>query len=182
MTRNEVLLGVAAVILVAFSLFVSMVVPRFRPDFPGRGMRLFAVVCVLLVAGMLTAVELFGEEPEDVHTAEAAEEKADTGGLDTGTTLTAPTGTEEGDQPEPEGDPAAGKELFAANGCGSCHALADAGSSGTAGPDLDSLQPGFEESVEQITNGGGGMPAFGDQLSEEEIQNLAAYVVQATSG
>ena len=183
MSRNEVILGVAALVLVVFSLFVSMVVPRWRADFPGRSLRFFAVLCVLLVAGMLAAVEVFGVEKE-AGSARAEEEKADTGGLDTGATQTAPTGTEEGDQPEEpaEGDPAAGKELFAANGCGGCHVLEDAGASGTAGPDLDSLQPSYDESVAQITNGGGGMPAFGDQLSEDEIRNLAAYVVQATGG
>jgi mono/diheme cytochrome c family protein len=182
-SRNEVILGLATLVLVVFSLFVSMVLPRWSPDFPARGLRFFAILCVLLVAGMLAAVEVFGVEQE-VESARAEEEHADTGGLDTGATQTAPTGTEEGDQPEQplEGDPAAGKELFAANGCGGCHVLEDAGASGTAGPDLDSLQPGYEESVEQITNGGGGMPAFGDQLSEDEIKSLAAYIVEATSG
>ena len=182
METNDIILGLAALVLVAFSLFVSMILPRWRPDFPGR-LGIFTALCVVLVAGMLTSVELFGEEKE-THAAEAAEEKADTGGVDTGETLTAPTGTEEGDVPaEPaEGDPAAGKELFAANGCGGCHVLEDAGATGTQGPDLDSLQPGYEESVAQIANGGGGMPAFGGQLSEEEIENLAAYVVQATGG
>jgi cytochrome c oxidase subunit 2 len=32
---------------------------------------------------------------------------------------------------------AAGKQVFAANGCSSCHTLADAGASGTVGPNLD---------------------------------------------
>jgi cytochrome c oxidase subunit II len=34
---------------------------------------------------------------------------------------------------------AAGKALFAANGCGACHKLTAAGGSGTVGPDLDKL-------------------------------------------
>ena len=183
MSRNEIILGLATLVLVVFSLFVSMLLPRWRPDFPAKSLRFFAVLCVLLVAGMLAAVEVFGVEKE-AESARAEEEMADTGGVDTGATLTAPTSTGEGDQPEEpaEGDPVAGKELFAANGCGGCHVLEDAGASGTAGPNLDSVQPGYEESVEQITNGGGGMPAFGDQLSEEDIQSLAAYVVQATGG
>jgi mono/diheme cytochrome c family protein len=29
-----------------------------------------------------------------------------------------------------------------------------------------------------VTNGGGGMPAFKGTLSEEEIEDVAAYVVQ----
>jgi mono/diheme cytochrome c family protein len=38
----------------------------------------------------------------------------------------------------------------------------------------------MDAAVEQITNGGGGMPPFGGQLSEEEINAIAAYVVSAT--
>jgi mono/diheme cytochrome c family protein len=33
-----------------------------------------------------------------------------------------------------------------------------------------------------VTNGKGAMPSFSDRLSEEEIANVAAYVVQATGG
>jgi cytochrome c oxidase subunit 2 len=39
----------------------------------------------------------------------------------------------------PKGNAAAGKRLFAANGCGGCHTFQPAGSSGTTGPDLDKL-------------------------------------------
>jgi len=35
------------------------------------------------------------------------------------------------------GNAAAGKAVFAANGCGACHTFKPAGSSGTVGPDLD---------------------------------------------
>ena len=38
------------------------------------------------------------------------------------------------------------------------------------------------EAIEQVTNGGGGMPPFGGTLSEEEIQNVAAFVVQKVVG
>jgi mono/diheme cytochrome c family protein len=78
-----------------------------------------------------------------------------------------------------EGDPAAGKEVYASAGCGSCHTLADAGSSGTVGPNLDDSSADFNAAVEQITNGGGGMPPFSGNLTEEEIRNVAAYVVTA---
>jgi cbb3-type cytochrome c oxidase subunit III len=78
----------------------------------------------------------------------------------------------------PPSDP---KELFVQS-CGSCHVLADAGTSGTIGPNLDEVKPPLDRAIEQITNGGGGMPAFADQLSEEQIRELAEYVVQATGG
>jgi mono/diheme cytochrome c family protein len=80
-----------------------------------------------------------------------------------------------------EGDPAAGKDVYASAGCGSCHAFADAGSTGTVGPDLDQSSVEFDAAVTQITDGGGGMPPFGGQLSDEDIANVAAYVVTARS-
>jgi mono/diheme cytochrome c family protein len=80
---------------------------------------------------------------------------------------------------EAEGDAAAGKAVFASAGCGSCHTLSDAGSSGTVGPNLDDATIDFAGAVQQITNGGGGMQAFSGTLSEEEIANVAAYVVTA---
>ena len=73
------------------------------------------------------------------------------------------------------------KAIFTAS-CGSCHVLSDAGTSGTAGPNLDEARPELEEAVEQIANGGGGMPPFKDQLSEEQIRSLAEYVAEAAGG
>jgi mono/diheme cytochrome c family protein len=70
---------------------------------------------------------------------------------------------------------AAGKKVFSAN-CGSCHTLADAGTSGSVGPNLDDLKPNMAAVVKQVTNGGGGMPSFATQLSKTEIQSVAKYV------
>jgi mono/diheme cytochrome c family protein len=83
---------------------------------------------------------------------------------------------------EPGGDAAAGAEIWASAGCASCHVLAAAEATGTVGPNLDELKPSFDATVEQVTNGGGGMPAFADQLSEQEIEDLAQYIVESTSG
>lgn len=110
---------------------------------------------------------------------------------------TTPTQTETGTTTEPEaqGDPAAGKQVFAANGCGSCHTFEPAGSSGTTGPDLDELPdlaekagkplPDFtRESIENpnayVEEGfpEGVMPAY-DQLSEKEMADLVAFLTQA---
>ena len=77
-----------------------------------------------------------------------------------------------------EGDAAAGADVYTSAGCGSCHTLAAAGSTGTSGPNLDDLQPDAATVAEQVTNGGGGMPAFKDQLSEQEIADVAAYVAE----
>jgi cbb3-type cytochrome c oxidase subunit III len=73
------------------------------------------------------------------------------------------------------------KVLFQSN-CGSCHVLADAGTEGTVGPNLDQAKPELQQAVMQITNGGGGMPAFKGQLTEQQIRTLARYVVESTRG
>jgi mono/diheme cytochrome c family protein len=91
---------------------------------------------------------------------------------ETTTTETTTTGGETG-----EGDPVAGKEIFlGSSGCGTCHTLADAGTSGTVGPVLDDAKPSYDLVVDRVTNGQGGMPPFSSTLSEEDIQNVAAYV------
>jgi mono/diheme cytochrome c family protein len=78
-----------------------------------------------------------------------------------------------------EGDPANGKEIFASAGCGSCHVLSDAGTTGTVGPNLDEAQPDEALVVDRVTNGAGAMPSFKDRLSEQEIADVAAYVSSA---
>lgn len=78
------------------------------------------------------------------------------------------------------GDAEAGKAVFGSAGCTGCHTLADAGSTGTVGPNLDKTKPSEALVRDRVTNGMGQMPSFKDQLSEDEIRNLAAYVAQAS--
>jgi mono/diheme cytochrome c family protein len=70
-----------------------------------------------------------------------------------------------------------GAAVFAEN-CSTCHG--GTGHGGNGGPDLTTmpLAQTEEGAIQQVTNGGGGMPPFGGTLSEEEIENVAAYVVQ----
>ena len=68
-----------------------------------------------------------------------------------------------------------GQKLFVDN-CGNCHTLAAAGASGKVGPDMDQLRPGPDLVNAQVTNGGGGMPAFKGKLSPEQITELSNYV------
>ena len=65
-------LAVTAAAFITFALASSFLFPRFRPNFPGRGLPAFIVVCFVFFFGMLTAVEVFGaEEPEgEEHAAE----------------------------------------------------------------------------------------------------------------
>jgi mono/diheme cytochrome c family protein len=116
-----------------------------------------------------------GGEEEVSPTAENAEE----GGA---MTETEAEEEGEGDGGAAEGDAQAGEAIFNEQGCGGCHVLEAAGSSGSIGPNLDESQPDFELVVDRVTNGSGAMPSFSDKLSEDEIKNVAAYVVESTSG
>ena len=74
------------------------------------------------------------------------------------------------------GDAAAGAAVFEDAGCGGCHEFAPAGSSGTIGPSLDGAELALEAIVEQVEEGGGGMPAFADELTPQELADVAAFV------
>jgi outer membrane protein assembly factor BamB len=69
----------------------------------------------------------------------------------------------------------AGMKVFSST-CASCHTLAAAGSTGTVGPNLDQLKPSETVVAKQVTNGGGGMPAFGSSLSKTQITAVSQYV------
>jgi mono/diheme cytochrome c family protein len=74
--------------------------------------------------------------------------------------------------------PTDGKTIFATN-CGSCHTLADAGTSGAVGPNLDDAKPSQELVTDRVTNGKGAMPPFQGSLDEAQIQAVAEYVSSA---
>ena len=78
--------------------------------------------------------------------------------------------------------PDVGATVFADAGCGGCHTLAAAKSTGTAGPSLDALEPSEERVIRQVRNGGRGMPAFEGKLSDEEINAVAEYVADSATG
>jgi cbb3-type cytochrome c oxidase subunit III len=79
-------------------------------------------------------------------------------------------------KPAAGGGAAAGKAVFASAGCGSCHTLKDAGSSGTVGPNLDDAKPPKALVVTRVTNGKAPMPSFKGQLSAAQINAVATYV------
>jgi mono/diheme cytochrome c family protein len=72
-----------------------------------------------------------------------------------------------------------GKEIFTAAGCGGCHVLADAGTSGTVGPNLDQSKPSVQLAIDRVTNGSGAMPSFKDRLNEAQIRAVAEYVSES---
>jgi alcohol dehydrogenase (cytochrome c) len=86
------------------------------------------------------------------------------------------TGTEHaGEGGTTTGDAAAGKTVFSDN-CAGCHGAL--GTGGNGGPDLTAIPSAKDKAtvVKQVTNGGGGMPAFKGQLTEQQIQDVATYV------
>ena len=86
----------------------------------------------------------------------------------------------------PSGNGFRGARIFVSAGCADCHTLATAGARGTRGPNLDRHFTGhthsFEFLVAQISSGGNGMPAFGSRLSEQEIRDVATFVVKVVGG
>lgn len=92
-------------------------------------------------------------------------------GSDSGGTTT--TSESAGDS---TGDGDDAKALFAAS-CGGCHALSDAGTTGSVGPNLDELKSSAKLVATQIENGGGAMPA--GLLEGEQKDAVAAYVAEA---
>ncbi|MET0687395.1 MAG: cytochrome c, partial [Solirubrobacteraceae bacterium] len=92
-----------------------------------------------------------------------------------------------------EGSAENGKAVFTAQGCGGCHALADAGTTGGTGPDLDEGLAGkdeafIEESIvdpsAEITEGfqdGIMPPSYGQSLTPAELDSLVKYLAEVTN-
>lgn len=150
-----------------------------------------------LIALFIALLAGCGGGEETAPTAETVDTTAtqtETGETETGETETTETDDGAGSGGAVEGDAAAGKQVYAANGCGSCHTFGPAGSTGTTGPNLDELsdlaenanQPLAEFTRESIVEPNayveegfpeGVMPAY-DQLSEKELNDLVAFLVQ----
>lgn len=156
-----------------------------------------AVAAIAFVAGLL--IGDLGSSPgtEVVYLSQAESEEA--AGETAGETAEAEgTATEaSGGSGEAAGGGTAsggpGAQIFTSAGCGACHTLAAAGSTGTTGPNLDeSLAPddnvgGIEVMiVNPNTEVVEGYPPnlmpqnFGQTLSKEEVHQLAEYLVATT--
>jgi mono/diheme cytochrome c family protein len=94
------------------------------------------------------------------------------------------------DKPADQGGEAAGAAPYAAQAsssgadgealftdrCGSCHTLSAAGTSGSTGPNLDETELDAAAIEGIVRDGSGTMPAFGGELSDEEVRAVAAFV------
>ena len=75
-----------------------------------------------------------------------------------------------------------GKNIFLEKGnCATCHALADAGSTGDIGPNLNQIKPDIGRVIMSVTNGIGVMPAYEGLLSSKEIEAVAKYVSEKSN-
>lgn len=87
-----------------------------------------------------------------------------------------------------------GAQVFANNGCGGCHTLAEADSGGVTGPNLDEVLPGqtaaaINEAIvdpnADLTEGfpPDVMPAnYSDLITSEQLEQLVQYLIDATGG
>jgi mono/diheme cytochrome c family protein len=195
LTTNQKLgLGGTAAVFIAFALISALLIPRGRPDFPGRkGLPLFIIFTVILTIAMLGAVEVFAKESHEGEAAHGGE----TGQTTTETTPTTPTppaAPTTTAAEAPSGSPEAGKAVFAAQGCGNCHTFAPAGSTGTVGPNLGEALKGkspefIRESIvnpnAEVASGypAGVMPqTYKDQLTPKQLDDLVAFLSSGSSG
>jgi mono/diheme cytochrome c family protein len=103
-----------------------------------------------------------------------------------------PTGPVEGPLPKAEtGSAAAGKAVFADNGCGSCHTYKAASATGTVGPNLDDALKGknadfihasIVDPNAEIAKGFSPNimpPNYGTQLTSKQLADLVAFLQQS---
>ena len=178
---NETLFYVCGGVLAVSALIVTFIGLKSE-KFPGRALPLVVVWFAVFVIGATTfAVRYSVEHKEhEEHKLEHANAEIE-GGEGDGSHSEEGESHEEGSEEASGGDPAAGKTVFAEH-CAACHG--EDGHGGPGGPDLTTmpLAQTEEGAIQQVTNGGGGMPPFGEQLSEGEISDVAAFVVHEVVG
>jgi cytochrome c551/c552 len=187
-TTGKVVLLLTAATFIGFALVTAMVVPRWRPGFPGDKLPLYLMACALLFGAQIAAVAW-------VTGTQEVKEKA------AATTTTATQTTPAPTTPATNATAVAkGKTVFQNNGCAACHTLSAAGATGTVGPNLDHLaadaknanrgslahyvqesivspnayiRPGFPPGV---------MPQTFGQLPKDQLDALVQFLLSASAG
>jgi mono/diheme cytochrome c family protein len=168
-TLGKTVLLTVAITFIVWAIVTAIFVPKRNPGFPKR-LDAYILASVIFFLAQMTTVVWVSEtqEVEEAHAAEGTGDHGEEG-----------EGAGEAPPPAAGGSTAVGKEVFESAGCVTCHTLADAGATGTVGPNLDEAKPSAELVVDRVTNGMGAMPSFADQLTEEQITEVAAYVSAA---
>jgi len=149
---------------------------------------LIAVAAIAFVGGLL--IGDLGASPETKTVYLSAGESGEAGATETAAAEEPAPSTEAAPEGAASGS---GAQLFTSIGCGGCHTLAAAGSTGETGPNLgESLAPddntaGIEEMIlhpnEEIVEGypPNVMPQnYGQTLSPAEVHELAEFLVAST--
>jgi mono/diheme cytochrome c family protein len=198
---DQTVFYIAGGALVALALITSLIGLRSE-SFPSNGVLRAGVALVAAVVA-LTAVAAVSSSGEERDTNGEAAANAAT--LAAGGEETSGGGSASGTSEEPA-TPASGKgddtnaaagdgaQVFASNGCGGCHTLTAASSTGEVGPNLDEalvdkdpafiktsiidpsaeIAPGYEDGIMPQT--------FEEQISPGDLDALVAYLAQSTSG
>jgi mono/diheme cytochrome c family protein len=191
---NETLFFVLGISLVVVAVLVAGIGLRFERFPASKGLLAVATVafaCLVIGTGAFAWLQAEDEqqhrEEELAHAAEETEAEGEEG------QAAEEVGPDVAEQPT--GATAdQGAALFEQNGCGGCHTLAAAGSTGTTGPDLDGALKGKDEAyieesiVDPNAEVARGQPpdvmpqTFGTDLTPEEIDALVQYLAESTSG
>jgi mono/diheme cytochrome c family protein len=196
---EETLFYVLGVALVVTALALSAVGLRWE-SFPAR--RGIMVGLMAMVGAIVVATGAFAwlnaDEEQDEHAAEHAEERQAAFEEEQAEIEAEQVAEEPPPQPggQAEGGAQAaaaeGEALFTDLGCGGCHTLEAAGSTGTTGPVLDQVLKGKDEAFirESIVNPNAQIASgfdpdimpqtYGQDLTPEELDALVAYVAQST--
>jgi cytochrome c551/c552 len=183
-TGHKIGLAGTGAAFILYSLVSAFVLPARNPNFPGRFLKPYIGLSILMFVAMISAVLIFGKEKKEATPAAPSTTPALT------TTTTASAG--------PSGDPVAGKAVFSSAGCAACHTFKPAGSTGTIGPDLGNLAAYAQkagEPLDQFTHEAiasppakyvpAGFPTtvmptnFGTSLSATQLNDLVAFLTQS---
>ncbi len=181
-TGHKIGLATTGAVFIIYSLVSAFVLPARNPNFPGRYLKPYIALSVLMFVAMISAVLIFGKEKKEATAATSA-------AAATSTTTTSAAAT---------GDPTAGKAVFASAGCAACHVFKAAAATGTIGPDLDNLAAYAQKAGEplaQFTREAivappakyvpAGFPTtvmpttFGSSLSATQLNDLVAFLTQS---
>lgn len=176
-TGHAVGLALVAAAFIAFALLSALVIPKRWPQYPGKQLGWFVVATLVFFVAMLSAVEIFGAEPEESAAGTGTESNRP------GMTIQPPPppAAQEGSAPN-------GKVVFSSQGCASCHTFKPANATGTVGPNLDTALKGkdaafIKESIDDpnkvIASGyqPNIMPQnFQQTLTPTQINDLVAFL------